>query len=397
MRVCFLTTSYPRSPGDDAGIFVERLVAALAERVDAVSVVVPRDCDESLEEVRGKVGIFRYRYGLWRRGQLAFGLGIAPNIAARPTLVFQIPGLLLGMFRRAAGLRGTFDLLIANWISSGVVAYALHRCFGTPYIVVLRGGDVHLLKALPTFFSPVLRAAYRVIAVSESLRDELGAPAPDVAAAIEVIHNGVTRRSVSAAEVERFLAVRNLPLKRYLVFVGSVIPRKRIEHLIEMLAADGLIDYELVVCGRIGTDAYRGELVEQARVLGVYDRLRFEGLVPPHDIPLYLAGAAAYVSAAEFEGRPNGLLEAMAAGLPCVVSAIPPHRELIVDGESGLLFSGEARKTVGARLAEIFRSPKECARLGEAAQLRIAQETWEGCAERYLSIFNAAGVGKAGN
>jgi len=84
----------------------------------------------------------------------------------------------------------------------------------------------------------------------------------------------------------------------------------------------------------------------------------------------------------------------MAAGLPCVVSAIPSHRELIEDGKSGLLFFGEASKTIGARLADLLCSPQECARLGAAAQARIGRETWERCAERYLSIVHSGGVEK---
>lgn len=389
MRLCVLTTSYPRSSGDDAGIFVERLVAALAEPIESVTVVVPHDDTEAMVEVRGKVDIRRFRYGLWRRGRLAFGLGIAPNIAARPLVVFQIPGLLLGMFRCAARLRARTDVILANWISAGLIAYSLRRFFGIPYVIVLRGGDVRLVKAFPRLFRPVFRAARGVVAVSESLRAEIRDVLPDVAAGTTIIHNGVTVRTVAAEEVQRFLSKRGLRQERYLLFVGSVIPRKRIEDLVELLAVNSLSDYELVVCGRIGADAYRREILERARALGVGARVRFEGLVPPDEIALYLAGAAAYISAAEFEGRPNGLLEAMVVGLPCVVSDIPPHRELIEDGKSGVLFSLLDREGVAQRLATLLRSPDECARLGAEAKVRVSAQTWERCAEQYLSILDS--------
>ena len=78
-----------------------------------------------------------------------------------------------------------------------------------------------------------------------------------------------------------------------------------------------------------------GELLEerrqQARELGISDRVHFLGLVPRPDVFMWLRNAQAFVLATEFEGKPQAVLEALASGIPCVVSDIPPMRELFAE------------------------------------------------------------------
>jgi glycosyltransferase involved in cell wall biosynthesis len=350
-------------------------------------VIVPLDHVEPHHEVRGTIEIFRYRYGLFSRGRVAFGLGIAPNIAQTPALLGQIPGLLIGMFRAARRFVRAGDIVLANWLAAGCVGWALYRFFKIPYIVVLRGGDTKLLSAAPRLFRRVLADARTVVAVSESLKNAVSESIPTLAGAIQVIGNGVTFSPPSIDELAQFLVARGLRKGRYLLFVGSVIPRKRIEILFEILSTGCLIDYDLVVCGRIEAGGYRSELIESARKLGVFDRVRFEGLVPPNEIPLFLAGAAAYLSAADFEGRPNGLLEALAAGLPCAASNIPAHRELIVDGENGLLFEYDDLPGTAQRIRQLLDDRNRVRTFAVMAQARVAEYSWERCAERYRTAL----------
>jgi hypothetical protein len=68
MRLCILTTSYPRFPGDDASIFVKRLTDALAKQLEDVQVIVPLDAAEPAMEEEGNVSVLRFRYGLFRDG-----------------------------------------------------------------------------------------------------------------------------------------------------------------------------------------------------------------------------------------------------------------------------------------------------------------------------------------
>src|SRR5207247_9143489 len=69
----------------------------------------------------------------------------------------------------------------------------------------------------------------------------------------------------------------------------------------------------------------------------IRDRVHFVGEVTWDQVPTHLAAADIFVFPSKFEGMPNALLEAMASGLPVVVSDIPPHRELIQHGRTGFL------------------------------------------------------------
>jgi glycosyltransferase involved in cell wall biosynthesis len=86
------------------------------------------------------------------------------------------------------------------------------------------------------------------------------------------------------------------------------------------------------------------------------------------------------------EGRPQVMLEAMAAGLPIIASRMPAHATVIVDGETGLLCDSE--ETYGKALNTLEDGATN-RRFGEAARHRVAKDlgTWDDCANRYRHIY----------
>lgn len=88
------------------------------------------------------------------------------------------------------------------------------------------------------------------------------------------------------------------------------------------------------------------------------------------DVSAWLAASDLYLSAARWEGMPFAVLEAMALALPVVASDIPPHRELILDGETGELFSLDDPGAAVRRIRRLLQDPSAQARYGEAARAR---------------------------
>lgn len=85
----------------------------------------------------------------------------------------------------------------------------------------------------------------------------------------------------------------------------------------------------------VGTGPLEKELREQANA----QNLPVEFLGQRLNIPSLLQSASLFILPTEAEGMSNAILEAMAAGLPCITSDIPPNREIITSGRTGILIS----------------------------------------------------------
>lgn len=393
MRVCVVTTSFPRSVNDDAGVFVMHLVEALSIAGHSGVVIVPKDAAaETLEHV-GTFAVIRPRYGVFRRGMLAFGAGIIPNLRARPTLMLQAPLLLLALLWKMISARSQYDVIHANWIITALPACAAALICRKPFVVTVRGEDTKLLRipVVRTLCIFALKRAQSVITVSESLHDEFLKLTKLPAERISTIANGVALRSFDDSEFQRFLQTRELDSPGpVLVFIGTVIPRKRIDFLIRLLAEPALQAFTLLICGRIDDEKETQRLKSLAHERGCTDRIRFEGVIDPRLVPLYLKRAEAYLSAAAFEGRPNSVLEAMAAGCPVILSDIPSHREMVEEGSCGILFPVDDHALAAREIGAALMNKEFLAGLAEGARRKTAPFTWDATARAYEHQYQSA-------
>ncbi|MBF0254582.1 MAG: glycosyltransferase family 4 protein, partial [Candidatus Omnitrophica bacterium] len=122
--------------------------------------------------------------------------------------------------------------------------------------------------------------------------------------------------------------------------------------------------------------------------LGVADRVIFGGWMEQTRVKACLASADVFVSASKWEGMPNACLEAMAAGLPLVLSRIAGHEELVEEGKNGFLFEQDNGSALADLIRGLAESPAIRLRMGRES-LRIASERfrWEDSAARCLEIF----------
>lgn len=171
------------------------------------------------------------------------------------------------------------------------------------------------------------RAFTRWVATTQAVRSALVRAGVD-ARRIVVIPNGVDLpESPTHPQVAR-------PVRRFL-YLGrlSTNTQRDVPGLIQAFdgLADSFADVELAVVGG-------GDLLVETRALAAgcrnADRIQVPG---QGGAAHWLAWADCFVLPSRREGLSNGLLEAMAAGLPCIANDIPPNREVLVGGEAGLL------------------------------------------------------------
>ncbi|MDW8404874.1 glycosyltransferase family 1 protein [Chloroflexus sp.] len=234
-----------------------------------------------------------------------------------------------------------------------------------------------------------LRAARRVIAVSQATKRDLVnwyGVHPD---RITVAHLGLSATFAPPDDPQCVSAVRaRYGLRRpYLLYIGTVQPRKNLVRVIEALAvalAAGY-DLDLVIAGKRG---WLSEPIEQrARELGVADRVRFTGYVADADLPALLAGALAFVFPSLYEGFGIPVLEAMACGAPVITSTISSLPE--VAGDAALLVDPLDTNAIAATIMRLHDHDDLRADLRRRGFARVRQFTWEACAQRTLEVLLA--------
>jgi glycosyltransferase involved in cell wall biosynthesis len=113
---------------------------------------------------------------------------------------------------------------------------------------------------------------------------------------------------------------------------------------------------------------------------GVLDRVAFGGHVSQTDLPNWYHRADLYISPSHVDGSSVSLMEALACGIPCLVSDIPANEEWVVEDENGWLFrDGDAQRE---KLPEIGRSNRRLAEM---------RADWKKNAEALMNVYRSLG------
>jgi glycosyltransferase involved in cell wall biosynthesis len=223
-----------------------------------------------------------------------------------------------------------------------------------------------------------------VVTNSQGLADRFGAYHP------RVIWNGLDLRKFEGLPAkEEARRLRGLPPDRTLItYVGKVIPEKRLEWILEVLRLVPAADAVLV--GGY-TEEHYGDRYYR-RLLSTYEDVRsrahFIGEVPWDHVPSYLAASDLFVYPSPWEGSPNAVIEAMAAGVPPVVSDIVAHREIIEHGKTGFLVEGPPSM---ARFVEALAGDTRLQReIGARARAFVFERfSAEACAQAHLKLYRS--------
>ncbi|MGH8958511.1 MAG: glycosyltransferase family 4 protein [Acidimicrobiia bacterium] len=197
------------------------------------------------------------------------------------------------------------------------------------------------------------------------------------------IPNGVAPESASDSG-----ALENLGLTagEYALFVGRLIPEKGIDHLLRAFSAVATQHRLVVVGGSSFTDDYELALRELA---SADPRVVMPGYLYGSDLAALYAGAAVYVQPSFLEGSPLTVLEALAHGLPVVLSDIAAHRELVPARRLGswVYPAGDVRALTEALSEALAAGPDawQEARLDQARV--IDRHDWEAVAEQTERLY----------
>jgi L-malate glycosyltransferase len=124
---------------------------------------------------------------------------------------------------------------------------------------------------------------------------------------------------------------------------------------------------------------------------GVMERVHFGGQVSQKDLPRWYHMADLYISPSHVDGSSVTLMEALASGLPCLVSDIPGNREWIEDGVNGWLFRDRDVDDLAEKILSAIKNRKSFKKIGEAARKTAEQKAdWRKNFGKLLDAYQAA-------
>jgi hypothetical protein len=362
MHVLMTSTSYPKNSEDWRGRFISELVSALA-RNHGVSLALWAPDGSTPDNI---IDVTSMQDKRWLRRLVSRG-GIASLIRNNPMTALSAIVQLLFRLRRCYR-NHTAEVCHVNWLQNGLPLWGTR----TPALITVLGSDFGLLRfpGMTAMLRAVLRQRRTILAPNADwMRPGLLKMFGDVAE-IRTIAFGV--------DPEWFEVVRNpVPDCRCWIAVTRVTSDK-IGNLFEW--GEGLfgIDRQLHLFGPMQDDMRLPEWV------------KYHGVANPADLRAnwYTRVCGLVTLSQHDEGRPQVMLEAMAAGLPVIASDVSAHRDIVQHGETGYLASCKATLTEGLRLLE---DPAQNRKLGNSARVQIRERvgTWDDCAARYVEAYQA--------
>lgn len=257
------------------------------------------------------------------------------------------------------------DIFKTNQIYGGELALRTAEAYGKPliarcgYMWSLNAAREHGFDSQPARFAreverTVFNGARRVIVTTDVMEEELAGRIPEVADRIRVVPNYV--------DTDVFSPDGQTRKSNSLLFVGRIAGEKNLDALLEAVSE---LDVELTLVGE-----GRGRPDLQAKFSHLDGRVKWEGNVPNSQLPTYMNGASAFVLPSLYEGHPKALLEAMSCGTPVIGCDSPGIREIIENGENGLLCPTDPH---GLRTAiqRILGDSEMARRLGASARAYV--------------------------
>lgn len=372
-KILLITYEYP-PVGGGTGKAAMNTARALARLGHEPAILTSRFKSQAAEERDGDVAI--YRIPVLRRH--------VNYASAVEVLSFAASGL---WYAKRIASRFLPDLTLAYLtIPCAIVSRRFQSLCGAPYFALLRGQDVpgypqpsrrmHAMAWPVT--SRLWRGAARVVANSDGLADLAREAAPWLK--VGVVRNGI--------DLDLYRPAPRTARPARSLYVGRLVRHKRLRELI-LAWADARpklpAGAELAFAGH-GPE--RPILEKLAIDLGLDDSVRFLGRLDEPQVIQALQSSNLFINLSEGEGLPNAVIEAMACGLPTLLSDIPPHRELITDGVEGALVPGDDVSAISGALTRLLNADPSLEAMGRAARAKVERDFgWDAATRRLADLF----------
>lgn len=272
------------------------------------------------------------------------------------------------------------DIVHTHSSKAGILGRLAAAWAGVPVVVhTFHGFGFHSEQPfwVRTFFVALERWMARLstalIAVSHANRVEALSRGIGRTGQFRLIRSGVdlSLYTTLARRRESPAGLGVLPHEKLIVTIGPFKPQKNLHDFLRAaeIVADRAPEARFLI---VGDGAGRSALETRIASTGLTGRVVLAGW--RRDIPAIMARADVFCMTSLWEGLPRALVEAMAAGLPCVVNAVDGCRDLVQDGVNGFLTPPKHPMATADRLLRILTDSEMAQRLGARARASIGDE-----------------------
>jgi glycosyltransferase involved in cell wall biosynthesis len=332
----------------------------------------------------------------WRqvvRAQSMPGIGVAKNLFKR---FIPRPYMASRFLIQRVFTRGVQQHRIELYHEPNFVAYR----FRGPAVVTVhdlswvRHPETHpvdRVRQMNRFMPKTMEAAAHILVDSEFIRREVidyFGVAPD---RVTTTLLGVAKefRPIDAAHCEPILGRYGLKFGHYVLAVATLEPRKNLATLIAAFAQLPQVirrHYPLVIVGMRGWgENLTSPSLQQMIACG---EVRLTGFVPQNDLPFLYAGARVFVYPSLYEGFGLPPLEAMACGVPVIVSKRSSLPEVV--GDAGILIEPLDDGEIAEKIRSVIENAALHQQLSQAGRQRSLSFTWRKCATETLAVYRKA-------
>lgn len=302
--------------------------------------------------------------------------------------------LLAAQIRTSSGT-GVSGVHCGRVLPEGFAALLARAAGARPYACWVHGEELGYidssreLRHLARLVFGRARAVFANSANTASLLIRRGVPSH----AIHVVRPGVDTERFRPAVQDGDGLRRRLAGDATFVCLSVGRLQRRKGHDLVLHALAGLrADFKDLRYVIVGDGEERPRLEAMTRQLALESVVRFEGSVAPEELPQYYAASDLLVlpnrvEARDFEGFGIVFLEAAASGVPVIAGRTGGVPEAVLDGETGLLVSGEDATELGSAIATLLKAPDRRAAMGMAARERVLREfTWQRAADEVAAL-----------
>jgi glycosyltransferase involved in cell wall biosynthesis len=389
MRVCMITTTYPRFVDDAAAPFIADIaegIAALGHRVDVILPYHPQLRDTE----RNGVSLHPYHVPGDRKQPIwGYAQSMQADVKLKKKALALAPFAAYSAFRCASEVvsRKGCDLVHAHWVlPNGYVAAKVAKKFKLPLVISLHGSDMFLARKSKFFgllAGRILRKAAMVTACSPDLQEQAaqisGRP-------VRLLEYGVN--------IEQFQpSASSAPIPYSIFTAGRLVYKKGFLQLLDAFAKvhNYYPDSTLTIAG---SGPLLAKLQEHTRFLGLQESIKFPGNIDRRRLPDSFASSdvVAVPSVTDEmgnrDGLPNVFLEALSAGSAIVATDIPGIQNVAQHNREALIVTAGDVDTLCDAILLLFQNPDVKERLRRAARERaVAELSWDVKCKEFEQIY----------